>query len=243
MKKFLRSFLLPVILVLGIAFVANGGDITGTGMYQKDIFTFLSNTVTAVNELKDDHGTSTTNDTNIKTLVNELQTFITGDRLLAGVPGLAISSNFDVATANTVWHQVSQVPYEISFGKVCDTGTAATFPTTTYGIFLVSAAANGDLTATWDTNSSVGYATEALAIAALPAVPASKAPIGYVTVEAHATGTFLAGTDALTGGSGGDVANATVYYDLMDPKTVVGSSVTTSSPAALSADDLSLTGL
>ncbi len=52
---------------------------------------------------------------------------------------------------------------------------------------------------------------EAAAIAVLPAAPASEASIGYVTVLAG-SGTFLAGTDALTTGTGGDVATTTTTY-------------------------------
>jgi len=58
--------------------------------------------------------------------------------------------------------------------------------------------------------------------------------LGYVTVHAHASG-FTAGTDALQGGTGGNVATTTTYYDAtaLDPASAVGAamSVLTNSTA------------
>ena len=86
-----------------------------------------------------------------------------------------------------------------------------------WGIMKVSVDTAGALTGTWATNSSAGYATEALAIAALPDTPTGELCIGYVTVQAKSDGTWLAGTDALQGGTGGDVSQDTNYYNILDP--------------------------
>lgn len=60
-------------------------------------------------------------------------------------------------------------------------------------------------------NYTTGYATEALAIAALPAQTADKVRTGYITIKASASG-WVAGTDGLAAGSGGNVATTTNFY-------------------------------
>jgi hypothetical protein len=55
MKKILHIVLAFALgISLGFNFSVIAGDITANGMYQGDLYTFLSNTVTAVNELKTD---------------------------------------------------------------------------------------------------------------------------------------------------------------------------------------------
>lgn len=198
--------------------------------------------VTAVTELMADHATFVTVVTDLKTLLNNIRTYLTGDRLFSGNPGLAIDTNFDVQSANAVVVSIDGVLATIA-GATCDTGTAATFPATKWGIFLVSAQAGGTLTATWATNAAAGYDSEALAIAALPAAPASEAPIGYVTVQAHGSNSFTAGTDALQGGTGGNPSPDTNYYNLADPASTISAAVSTSAPATLSASVPSATAV
>ena len=65
-------------------------------------------------------------------------------------------------------------------------------------------------------NYTTGYANEAAAIAAAPAKTASKARIGYVTILATTPG-WVAGTDALAGGTGGTPATTTNYYNIASP--------------------------
>ena len=191
---------------------------------------------TVITEMMTDHDADNTHIANLKTLVNNIRTHLTGDRLFSGDPALVLDTNFDVKTgANEVTVSVEGSLGTVASGANCDTGAAATFPTTKWGIFNVTAVVAGTLTATWDTNSSSGYDNEAAAIAALPAAPASEASIGYVTVKAHASGTFLAGTDALKAGTGGDPAAETNYYTLADPLGVVTAAVGTSAAANLTA--------
>ena len=57
-----------------------------------------------------------------------------------------------------------------------------------------------------------GYATEALAIAALPARTATNWYLGYVTMRADAGAVWIAGTDAFAGGTTGNQAQTTNYY-------------------------------
>jgi hypothetical protein len=94
-------------------------------------------------------------------------------------------------------------------------GTA--FTATTHDItaskwrsFRMSMVTNGTITIT---HSASEYATEALAIAALAALPATSVELGYITVQAPATGTWDATTCSLAGGTSGTYpAAATNYY-------------------------------
>lgn len=61
--------------------------------------------------------------------------------------------------------------------------------------------------------SASNYATEALAIAALPTVTVGNAILGYITIEATSGAIFDAQVDALEGGSSGTPAESTNYYE------------------------------
>lgn len=95
-------------------------------------------------------------------------------------------------------------------------GSLGTIPTTTWGLIVVERVANGTTTfVSAAANYTTGYATEALALAAAPAKSSSKAVVGYITIYAsHASG-WVAGTDALAGGSGGNPAGTTNYYGVV----------------------------
>lgn len=58
-----------------------------------------------------------------------------------------------------------------------------------------------------------GYASEALAIAAMPTKTTDSAILGYITIEATAGAIFNASTDALAGGASGTAAATTNYYE------------------------------
>jgi len=218
------------------------GNITGTGMYQGDLFTFLTNTVTAVNETMTDHATTVTLDTDNKTLTNAIRSYHIADRLVSGNPALAIEVNFDVKPGNAFVAQFDEKLFSIAV-DTCDTGTSANFAIGQWAIFGVEIDSAGTYYSNWATNTTAGYSTEALAIAALPALTTDRASIGYVTVQAKADADFTAGTDALTTGTGGDVAQATNYYNKLDPNGIVSAAITSSPPGTLSASPLSLSDL
>ena len=94
-------------------------------------------------------------------------------------------------------------------------GALGTIPTVTWGLIALERVAAGTTTfVSAADNYTTGYATEALAIAAIPAQSADKAMTGFVTIYAsHASG-WVAGTDALTGGTGGNPAGTTNYYGI-----------------------------
>lgn len=96
-------------------------------------------------------------------------------------------------------------------------GALGTIPASTWGIIAIDRVAAGTTTfVSGAANYTTGYATEALAIAAVPAKTAAKARVGYVTVLASAS-TWVAGTDALAGGTGGNPATSTNYYAIASP--------------------------
>ena len=75
---------------------------------------------------------------------------------------------------------------------------AGTIPQNTWGIYKYSIIANGTIASTAAAaNFTTGYASEALAIAALPATPAVSAYMGYVAVMSTAVGGFVGGTSNL----------------------------------------------
>lgn len=146
--------------------------------------------------------------------LNRIRDFIRNMAL--GNPAFAIDTNFDIQTGAAIDYTNAGTLKTLASGADFDTGTAATIAGDQWGVALLSISAAGAGVVTWETNGGAGYATEAEAIAALPAVPSGNTPLGYVTVQAHANG-FTAGTDALQGGTGGDPSPDTNYYNAIDP--------------------------
>lgn len=142
-----------------------------------------------------------------------------------GNPGFAINTNFDVKNANAISYVNGGTLKTLAANTNFDTGTAAVIAASKFGAALLSVDATGTGVVTWFTAAGAGYATEALAIAAITAGAATETPLGYFTVQAHASG-FTAGTDALTTGAGGNVATATTYYNSVNPNSVyIGAAV------------------
>lgn len=91
-------------------------------------------------------------------------------------------------------------------------GALGTIPASTWGIITMERVAAGTTSfVSGAANYTTGYATEALALAAIPAISANKVRVGYLTVLASSS-TWVAGTDALAGGTGGTPATTTNYY-------------------------------
>jgi hypothetical protein len=89
---------------------------------------------------------------------------------------------------------------------------AATVAIDKWALWRLTIVQAGTITATPAAGNAAGYASEALAIAALPSPPVSFYDMGYITVLTKSGTTFVAGTDALAGGSSGNVATTTNYY-------------------------------
>ena len=93
-------------------------------------------------------------------------------------------------------------------------GALGTIPASKWGVIALERVLAGTASFTSGAaNYTTGYDTEAAAIAALPAQTADKVQTGYVTILASAS-TWVAGTDALTGGTGGNPATTTNYYSI-----------------------------
>jgi hypothetical protein len=204
-------------------------DIVENGVWQGDLVKFLNNVMNVVNELQTDHATFKTAVDDIKALLNQLRTQTLYE--VFGNPGFAIDTNFDVKNATAFYYANGGTLKTLAANTNFDTGTSKTITGSKFGAALLSVSAAGTGVLTWA--SGAGYDTEAAAIAALPAPAATETAAGYVTVQAHASG-YIAGTSALTGGTGGNVATATTYYNSLNPNaTVLGAAVSSSAPATL----------
>jgi hypothetical protein len=90
---------------------------------------------------------------------------------------------------------------------------AGTIPTDTWGVYRVTVNTSGTITVTAGAaNYTTGYATEALAIAAVPSVANTLWNVGYFTVLTAVGNPFIANTSALEGGIGGNPSSDTNYY-------------------------------
>lgn len=100
---------------------------------------------------------------------------------------------------------------------------AGTIPINQWGSYSLDVATGGAITVTAAAaNGTTGYATEALAIAAVPKPVTAKARIGYFTVKTGVGTTFVPTTDALATGAGGNPASATNYYPTFGVATPTG---------------------
>lgn len=205
-------------------------DVVGNGIDQGSLVDLLTNIKDLINELQDDHATYKTVVTDNKVLLNQIrQLQLYG---VLGNPGFAISTNFDVKNATAVYYTNGGTLKTLAANTNFDTGTAKTITGSLFGAAVLTVNSSGTGVVTFA--SGAGYASEALAIAALAAPAATDTVLGYVTIQAHASG-FTAGTDALTTGTGGNVATATTYYNSINPNTLMlGAAVSSSSPATLS---------
>lgn len=112
---------------------------------------------------------------------------------------------------------IAGVPVSVAAQTAQVFGALGTIPASTWGIIAIDRVAAGTTTfVSGAANYTTGYASEALAIAAAPAKTANKARVGYVLVLASASG-WVAGTDALAGGTGGNPATSTNYYAIASP--------------------------
>jgi hypothetical protein len=204
-------------------------DITGSGMNQGDLVKVLGNLRDVVNELITDHALFKTQVAADVASINLLRTSLYNRPM--GNPGFAIDTNFDVKNANAISYTNNGTLKSLAANTSFDTGTSQVIATSgKWSAALLSVSNAGAATVTW--SATLNAATEAAAIAALPALPANHTPLGYITVQSHASNTWIAGTSALTTGTGGNVAQATNYYNLIDPLSAVAAA-TDASPASL----------
>lgn len=131
-------------------------------------------------------------------------------------PVLALGST-DTQVANSAFQYTVNGLDAAKAAVAAGTALAAgTIPSNTWGIYLLSINAAGTIAvAAGALNFTTGYASEAAAIAALPATPANQASMGYVTVLTKVGSAFIGGTDSLKGGAAGNIASQTNYYNVL----------------------------
>lgn len=135
------------------------------------------------------------------------------DRLLAGTPALAIGSTDTQVATGLIYYAIATVLYSKAAVAAGSALGAGTIPADTWGTYSVEIGANGtiDIVAA-AANFTTGYASEALARAALPATQAAHVFLGEVTILTASAQPFVGGTDSLEGGAAGNVATTTNYY-------------------------------
>ena len=138
----------------------------------------------------------------------------TSDGVLKGT-ALSRGTTVTLASSQAVI-TIAGVPVSIAATTAQAFGALGTIAASRWSIIAVDAVAAGTITFAVSANFATGFTTEALAIADAPAKTASKARIGYVTVLATASA-WVAGTDALAGGTGGTPATTTNYYNIASP--------------------------
>ena len=202
MRKFLAGIIIGFLLVAGVAVA---GSITATGMSHGDLYTFLSNVVTIVNELKAD--------------VNTIRTaWISGSGLKTD-PNLAIGSTVDQVATEAFQFQVNGINYHKAAVAAGSDIAAGNLPTAKYGLWTLEIAADGTIDSQAAAANTTGYATEAAAIAAKPTASASHVEIGYITVLNETGGAFVPGTTGLAA-----AGVTTTYYDSTPSTTAVATS-------------------
>lgn len=145
----------------------------------------------------------------------------TSDGVLKGTV-LSIGTTVTLALTQCVI-TIAGVPVSVPAQTAQAIGSLGTVAASKWSIIAVDAVAAGTITFEVPAGFATGYATEALAIAAAPAKTANKARIGYVTVLASAS-TWVAGTDAFAGGTGGNPATTTNYYNIASPWNITADS-------------------
>ena len=136
--------------------------------------------------------------------VDDIVAKLQGDYIIT-TPTLAIGSTATAVSNIAFNFIINGVPY---LKAAVAAGTAPgndVIPTGTFGAVALDINAAGTISAAESPANATGYASAALAAAALPAVAADKARMGYVTAS-KSDGAFTFGTTDL------NAANTTVAY-------------------------------
>jgi hypothetical protein len=106
-----------------------------------------------------------------------------------------------------------------------------------WGVFLITMNAAGTFKSTVP-SATQAYTTEALAIAAMPAIPTDESVVGYITIRARSTVNFTGNTTTLTADNGVGNSQTVNYYQGGFAEMPSMTAVSTSPPAALTASDV-----
>lgn len=152
-------------------------------------------------------------DAGLGTKLDQLLSREYGNRLLAGTPGLARGSTDTNIATGLIYYQIAKAfltKAAVAAGTAL--GALGTTAIDRWAVFLVVIDAAGTITVVPGAGNVAGYASESAALAARPAVPAAKVGLGHFTVKTGAGLVWIAGTDALAGGTTGNEALTTNYY-------------------------------
>lgn len=166
-----------------------------------------------------DDGTSPTNKTGLLLKANDAFLYTGGSNQLEFITdeetdaAFEISSNFNVKNGKALAYKSAGISVTLSADTVCSTsaGSGKTIATDKWAAMLITGDSNGALTGTWTADAD----DEASAITLVKALsyPQTQVPIGYVTVLTASGQNWVAGTDALQGGTGGNPSDDTNYYN------------------------------
>lgn len=159
---------------------------------------------TTMNSNSDEIATLVSQQADIKTLVNDIRSALKGDYPVSRAT-LAIGSTKSAVASAAFDFTIGGVRYSKA---AVTAGTAPgndVIPEGLYGAVAFDIGVNGTIDAVEAPANATGYASAALAAAALPAAAADHARMGYVTASIS-SGTFTFGTTLL------DAANTTVAY-------------------------------
>jgi len=235
--KFLQVLMVALVFLL-VPLFAQVGDITENGMSQGSLVRHLQRNRDLTNELRTDHATYKTLVDEVKVLLNVLRT----QELTRCVtpPNFEIDTNMDIRNGDAFEIISGGVQITIATEQSFDTGTGTVVTTAAYhAAGILSIDIGGTTYVDWGAEDEL----EAGAITNLAVVTASGEVVcGYVTVHAKAAQDFVAGTDALEGGSGGEVSQDTNYFNNQYVgAAAMGIAVAGSSPGAVAAAALALT--
>jgi len=213
MKRF--PVLIVLALMLGVSVLPSfAGDITDKGMYQKDLFTFLSNVVTICNAQK----------------ASANLILSGGQNQPLSVSGFVVEAvgSATFKTTATLDFVIDDALYSFAASTSIAIATApAAQVATTSCIYLASIDAAGAITWTKGTNVAHGSTPSC------PAVPADTCPIAEIKVDlTGAASSFTLGTTA-NNATGTTVTVTQIRW----PRTG------TSAPSSVSTTDLTLTDL
>lgn len=111
--------------------------------------------------------------------------------------------------------KINGVPTALAAAANTAFGSLGSIPADTWGVIAVERVAAGTVSFTSGAaNYTTGYATEAAAIAALPAQSADTVQVAYLTILTASGQPWVAGTDALEGQTGGNPATTTNFYSV-----------------------------
>jgi len=174
MKRFILS-LICALVVMGNALYLHAGDITSTGMQQKDLVQFLTNTTTMSNEIKDDY------DLLRRQILN---------RSFGNAGVVASTTTVNIATAFD--YTINGVFYTKAATNEVALSANTAQAESTYCLYLLSIDSAGTVTCTKGANAT----TDTAVLPACP-TPATQTPFAYIKVLTGSGETFTSGTTSV----------------------------------------------